>query len=70
MHAPDPKRERKRARDRRRYQRELAGRAIASVEYSPEVASYLARYGWLREGDTVGDAIARMLAEAVEADEK
>jgi hypothetical protein len=73
MHGPptsDAKRARKRERDRRRYRRQLAERAVADVEYSAEVVDYLVRYGWLRDGDTVGDAISRAMQDAAEADLK
>ncbi|MCA1390773.1 hypothetical protein I6F20_17035 [Bradyrhizobium sp. IC3123] len=70
----DRKRERKRARDRRRYVREINGRRVAPVDYTSEMVNYLARYEWL-EGSrddprAIGDAIFRMVQDAVEADRK
>ncbi|UGX95789.1 hypothetical protein G6321_00011875 [Bradyrhizobium barranii subsp. barranii] len=71
----DHKRERKRARDRRRYRREIAGLKVAPVEYSGELVDYLAKYGWLRKSDkdnphSIGRAISRAMKEAAELDAK
>ena len=71
----DAKRELKRARDRRRYRRELAGLAVAPVEYSDAIVAYLVKYDWLKkekenDRDAIGDAIARAMQDAAEADQK
>ena len=71
MHgSSDTKRERKRARDRRYYQRELDGKAVADVEYDGATLDWLERYDWDRPGETIGDAISRMLRASVEYDAK
>jgi hypothetical protein len=71
----DTKRELRRARDRRRYQRRVAGLAVAEVEYSRDVVNYLVRWHWLDDSNAhdprcIGDAIARAMQEAAEADRK
>ena len=69
------KRELRRARDRRRYRRQLAKLAVAPVEYSGAVVDYLIRWEWLekdkaKDKNCIGDAIARAIQEAATADEK
>jgi len=86
MHDPRPpsrrrrqrtahERELKRARDRRRYRRELAGLAVAPVPYSGAMVDYLIKVEWLKPEQkddkcAIGDAIAAALADAAEADAK
>lgn len=80
MHArppadPDRKRALRRARDRRRYRRELAGLAVAPVPFSSAVVDYLVKFEWLKGDEKtdkrcIGDAISRAMQEAAEADEK
>ncbi|MCK1447755.1 hypothetical protein IVB34_34455 [Bradyrhizobium sp. 2] len=71
----DHERELKRARDRRRYRRELAGRRVAPVDYSDAMVDYLVKYEWLKASGRndprcIGDAISRAVREAAEADQK
>ncbi|MGV7219236.1 hypothetical protein [Bradyrhizobium sp. UFLA05-112] len=78
LHRPltaNRKREQKRARDRRRYQREVAGLRVAPVEYSGRMVDYLLKYEWLsRNGKDdpyqIGRAIRRAIQDAVELDRK
>jgi hypothetical protein len=71
----DRKRELRRARDRRRYRRQLAGLRVAPVAYSDAVVTYLIKWLWLERDkakDTacIGDAISRAIMESASSDEK
>jgi hypothetical protein len=53
----------RRARQRRAYQRQRAGIAVARVTYDARVVEALTAAGYLRDGGDIGQAISKMLSE-------
>jgi hypothetical protein len=71
----DAKRQQRRARDRRRYRRRIAGLAIAPVPYGETILNYLIRLHWLAASDAndkvkIGEAISAAVRESAEGSQK
>ena len=69
------KREQRRARDRRRYQRRAAGLAIAPAPYCEMMLNYLIKLRWLAEGDAndktkIGEALSAVVRKSAAASQK